>query len=140
MIALSPLTRRIVYVMTFELFGIIFATILLSAMSGGMAHDSLPVAVFTSLAAVTWNFIYNTLFDAWEDRNCIRKRTLPLRAAHALGFEGGLALALIPFFMWWYSVDVLTALKMEIAILVFFLLYAFVFTLIFDQIVPRRLQ
>jgi len=138
MIALSPLARRIAYVTTFEILAILFATFLLSALSGGDAQTSLPVAAASSLAAVAWNFIYNTLFEAWEECKGIVKRTVVLRVAHAVGFEGGLVLILIPLFMWWYSIGPWMALKMEIALLIFFLVYTFFFTLLFDWLVPRR--
>lgn len=121
----------------FELFAIVFATVLLAAMNDGPAHDSLPIAVASSVAAVIWNFVYNTLFEKWEQRNNIRVRTVLLRMAHAIGFEGGLVLILIPLFMWWYSIGPMTALFMEVALLVFFLVYTFFFTLLFDYIVPR---
>lgn len=140
MIALSPLARRIAYVTIFEIFAILFATFLLSALSGGPAHDSVPVAVASSLAAVVWNFIYNTLFETWETRRRIRRRSVSLRIAHAIGFEGGLLLIFVPLFMWWYSVGPLTALKMQIVLLVFFLIYTFLFTLLFDWLVPRKVE
>lgn len=63
---LSPLARRITYVVVFEIFAIAFATMLLATLSGGEAQGSLPVAVASSVAAVVWNFIYNTLFERWE--------------------------------------------------------------------------
>ena len=137
MLMLKPVTRRIVYVTIFELLAIVFATLLLSAMNDGSAQNSLPVAIASSTAAVIWNFIYNTLFERWERRNNVRHRSVLLRAIHAIGFEGGLVLILIPLFMWWYSVGPLTALMMEAALLVFFLVFTFVFTWIFDRIVPR---
>ena len=125
MIALSPLARRIAYVTTFEILAILFATFLLSALSGGDAQTSLPVAAASSLAAVAWNFIYNTLFEAWEERKGIVKRTVVLRVAHAVGFEGGLVLILIPLFMWWYSIGPWMAEDRSLADL---LVYTFFFT------------
>src|SRR5690606_36499303 len=106
----------------------------------GDTHNSLPVAAASSLAAVIWNFIYNTVFETWEQRNNIRTRSVLLRAVHTIGFEGGLVVILIPLFMWWYSVGVLAALSMEIALLVFFLVYTFLFTWLFDIIVPRAME
>lgn len=90
MITLSPIKRRLLYVSVFELLGIVFATLVLMALSGGDAKQSLPVAVIVSTAAVVWNFIYNTLFEAWEARKQIQARTVKIRTAHAIGFEGGL--------------------------------------------------
>jgi len=137
MITLSPLTRRVTYVVVFEALAISLATLLLTALSGGEAHSSLPVAAVSSFAAVIWNFIYNTIFERWERRNNVQQRKLKHRLAHAAGFEGGLVMILIPMFMWWYQVGPIEALKMEISLLVFFLVFTFVFTWTFDRVVPQ---
>lgn len=134
MITLSPLKRRLVYVTVFEVLGIVFATLVLMALSGGEAQESLPVAIIVSTAAVIWNFIYNTLFEAWESRNRIQERTFKIRSIHAIGFEGGLFLFCLPVYMLWYGVGIWTALTMEAALLLFFLVYTFVFTLVFDKV------
>ena len=135
---LSPLARRITYVVVFEIFAIAFATILLATLSGGEAQGSLPVAVASSVAAVVWNFIYNTLFERWERLRRIQTRSLGLRVVHAAGFEFGLIAILIPLFMFWYQVGPFDALVMQVALLIFFLVFTFVFTLIFDYVVPIK--
>ncbi|WP_404863480.1 PACE efflux transporter [Georhizobium sp. MAB10] len=135
---LSPVARRITYVVIFEVIAISLATLLLTALSGGEAHGSFPVAAASSLAAIVWNFVYNTLFERWEQGRQIETRALGLRIAHTIGFEGGLIAILIPLFMWWYQVGPVEALKMEVALLVFFLVFTFVFTWIFDRLVPIK--
>lgn len=65
LITLSPLKRRLIYVVVFEGIAIILSTFILMWLSGSDALQSLPVAVMVSLAAVIWNFIYNTGFEAW---------------------------------------------------------------------------
>lgn len=142
MLTLNPLPRRILYVTLFEALAILLATLLLSLLSGGDAAGNLPVAIVASTVAVVWNFVYNTGFEAWERRRATATggdmtRSIGVRVLHTLGFEGGLVLLLIPLFMWWYSVGVLTALAMEAALLMFFLVYTFVFTWIFDLLVLR---
>ncbi len=134
MITLSPFKRRLVYVTIFEVLGILFATLVLMALSGGEAQESLPVAIIVSSVAVIWNFIFNTLFESWESRSQIKERTLKVRVIHAIGFEGGLFLFCLPIYMLWYGVGIWTALTMEAALLLFFLVYTFVFTLAFDQV------
>ena len=134
MITLSPIKRRLVYVTIFEVLGIVFATLVLMALSGGAAQDSLPVAIIVSTAAVIWNFIYNTFFESWESRNHIQERTLKIRSVHAIGFAGGLFLYCLQVYMLWYEVGVWTTINMEEALLLFFLVYTFVFTLAFDQV------
>ena len=134
MITLSPLKRRIVYVTVFEIIAIISSTFVLMKLSGGDAAESLPVAVMVSLAAVIWNFLYNTAFEAWERRKQVPKRTLLIRSVHAIGFEGGLVLICLPLYMIWYDVGFIKAFMMEAALLLFFLIYTFIFTLAFDKI------
>ena len=134
LITLSPLKRRLIYVVVFEGIAIILSTFILMWLSGSDALQSLPVAVMVSLAAVIWNFIYNTGFEAWERHKKIEERPVLIRSAHAIGFEGGLVLICLPLYMLWYGVGVYEAFMMEVALLLFFLVYTFVFTLIFDRI------
>ena len=140
MLTMTPLPRRITYVVLFEGLAIILATGLLAWLSGGSAHGNLPVAAMASAAAVIWNFIYNTGFEMWEARTGTAHRSVMRRILHACGFETGLVVILIPLFMWWYDVGPLAALAMEAALLVFFLVFTFVFTWAFDRIVPRQPQ
>lgn len=134
LITLSPIKRRLVYVTVFEIIAIISSTFVLMYLSGSDASESLPVAVMVSLAAVIWNFIYNTGFENWERRKQVTQRTLLIRSAHAIGFEGGLVLICLPLYMIWYDVGFIKAFIMEAALLLFFLVYTFLFTLGFDKI------
>ncbi|PNK61667.1 hypothetical protein A6J60_012860 [Psychrobacter sp. FDAARGOS_221] len=140
LIYLSPLKRRLVYVIVFEVVAIILSTYILMWINGGETMESLPVAVMVSLAAVIWNFIYNTAFEAWERRRQNQERTLLVRSIHAVGFEGGLILVCLPLYMIWYDVGVYEAFMTIIGLLLFFLAYTFVFTLIFDKIFPLSNQ
>ena len=134
LIALSPIKRRLVYVTIFEIIAIISSTFVLMLLSDSSVAKSLPVAIMVSLVAVIWNFIYNTGFEAWERRRDISKRTLFIRSIHAVGFEGGLCLVCLPIYMIWYKVGLIDAFFMEAALLLFFLVYTFLFTLGFDKI------
>lgn len=134
MITLSPFKRRIVYVIVFEFVAIISSTFVLMKLSDSDASESLPVAMMVSLAAIIWNFVYNTAFETWEERRQIAERTLLIRSVHALIFEVGLVLICLPLYMIWYDVGLIQAFMMEAALLLFFLIYNFVFTFIFDKI------
>ena len=103
-------------------------------LSDSDAYESLPVAIMVSSVAVLWNYIYNTAFEAWECRTRIMVRTLKIRCIHTLGFEAGLFLFCLPLYMLWYDVGVWVAMYMESALLLFFLVYTFVFTWLFDQV------
>lgn len=142
MFVLEPRMRRIVYVIIFEALAILFSTFLLASLSGGPAHDSLPIAVAVSFIAVVWNYIFNTGFEACERRFQIPERTIKIRIVHAIGFELGLFIFTVPLYMIWFQVGVLDALVMEAAILVFFLIYTFIFTWIFDAffVLPQHIR
>lgn len=100
---------------------------------GGQAQESLPVATAVSFIAVVWNYIYNALFEKWEQKKQITTRSLYVRIIHSLGFEAGLLAFTLPLYMIWYSVGLWVAFTMVAALLVFFLVYTFIFTLVFDQ-------
>jgi len=134
LITLAPIKRRIVYVTVFEIIAIISSTLILMALSGGDAVQSLPVAVMVSAAAVIWNFVFNSLFEGWEQRRGNPERTVVIRVIHALIFEGGIFLICLPLYMVWYGVGLYEAFVMESALLLFFLIYTFLFTLFFDKI------
>jgi uncharacterized membrane protein len=134
LITLSPVKRRIVYVIVFEILAIISSTFVLMKLSNSDASESLPAAMMISLAAIIWNFLYNTAFEAWERHRQVAQRTLLIRSAHALIFEIGLVLICLPIYIIWYDVGLIEAFMMEAALMIFFLIYNFVFTFIFDKI------
>lgn len=137
MMYLKPAIRRVVYVSTFELLAIFLSSMLLSGMSDGNMSNALPVAVGVSVIAVIWNYVYNTLFEAWENRKGLESRSFRVRIVHTALFEAGFILLAVPLFMWWYQVDIITAFMMELGILIFFLFYTFIFTWAFDNIFVR---
>lgn len=134
MFDLAPTKRRLIYVASFEALAIILSTLILMVMSDGDAQNSLPVAIIVSAIAVTWNYLFNSAFEAMERRLQIAHRSLALRTVHAVSFEAGLVLATVPLYMIWYGVGLWQAFQMEVTLLVFFLIFTFVFTWIFDQI------
>ena len=131
---LHGLRRRVVYVTLYELIAIVAATIGLMLLSNQAAGHSGVVAVLASAIAVLWNLLFNTLFERWEARQTVRGRSLRRRVAHAIGFEGGLALILIPVFAWWFNVSLWQALVMDFWMVLFFLAYTFSFNWAFDRI------
>jgi uncharacterized membrane protein len=126
--------RRIVYVALYEAIAIVMASIGLMLMSGAGVFDSGVLAAVTSAIAVAWNGVFNALFERWEARQQNRERTLGRRIVHALGFELGLVVFLVPLMAWWLDVSLWQALVMDLSLVVFFLVYTFVFTWAFDAI------
>lgn len=134
---MSPTIRRIIYVISYEIVAILLLTLGLLVLGFGGGQSGV-LAVASSTIAVVWNFIWTTIFEAWERRQDSQTRTLPRRITHALGFEGGLVIFLLPVVAWILNVSLLQALILEAGILVFFLIYTFVFLWLFDRVLPPR--
>jgi len=131
---MQGIQRRVTYVALYELIAIVAASLLLALVSGqGMAHSGV-VAVAASAIAIVWNLGFNYVFERWEARQVVRGRSLRRRVAHAIGFEGGLGLLLVPLMAWWFDVTLLQALWMDLGLLLFFLGYTFVFSWCFDRV------
>jgi uncharacterized membrane protein len=128
------LKRKIVYVVSFELIAIVLASTLVRALSDSPLSAAGITAVASSAIAMAWNYVYNTLFEAWEARQARKGRGLLRRAVHAIGFEAGLVTMLVPLFAWVLGISLLAALLLNAAMIVFFLVYGFVFNLVFDRV------
>ncbi len=95
------------------------------------------VALVSTTLAMLWNYAYNLGFDhalVWL-RLPVRK-TLALRILHALLFEAGLLLLLVPFIAWYLAVPLGQAFLMDLSLAGFYLVYAFVFNWLYDLAVP----
>ena len=125
--------RRVVFVSLYELIAIVSSGLLFVAI-GQEAGASGAMAVAASTIAIVWNVTFNHLFERWEARQRVKGRSVLRRCVHAVGFEGGLALVLIPLMAWWFGVTLWEATLMEAGLLLFFLAYTYVFNWVFDHI------
>lgn len=126
--------RRLLYVTLFEGLAIAIVTLALLVFTGAGAASASGLAIGSSAIALGWNLVFNMLFERWERRQPTRGRSAARRVAHAIGFEGGLLLFLVPFFAWWLGVSLWQALVLDIGFLLFFLVYNFVFAWAFDRL------
>ena len=131
---MSPARRKIIYAVSFETLGTLLATGALMLMSDAEAGSSLVLSVLTATIALSWSFVFNTVFEAWEARQPVKGRSLRRRTAHALLFEGGLVLICIPVMAWWLQVGYLEALVYEAGLIALFIVYTYAFTWAFDRI------
>lgn len=131
---MSPMRRKILYAVSFETLGTVVASVGLMLMSEASAASSFALSVIAATIALCWSYVYNTIFESWEARQSVRGRSLSRRAAHALLFEGGLVLILVPVMAWWLQVGLLEALVYEAGLIVLFIVYTYVFTWGFDRI------
>lgn len=132
---MSPTLRRVIYVLSYEAFALLLATGGLMALGHSGSHSGIT-ALVSSVIALSWNFVWTTLFEAWERRQASRRRTVKRRIGHALGFEAGLIFFLVPAMAWTLQVGYVEAFLLDLGLIVFFLIYTFVFAWLFDLVFP----
>lgn len=133
-VAFSPPVRRVVQAVLYETIAVAVMTPTLSLAFDQSAGSALGLSVLMSSIALAWNYLFNTAFEWWEVRQSTKGRSLGRRAAHGLGFEGGLALLLVPVMAYWLDISLWQALLADLGILVFFLVYTVAFTWVFDKV------
>lgn len=133
--------ERFFHSLGFELLAIAICAPLGAWVLGySLAHMGL-LTLMISLVAMSWNMVFNTLFDRAQQRIGF-KRTLMARGVHALMFEVGLLLAVVPLAAWWLGIGLWEAFVLDIGIALFFLPYTFAFNWTYDHlraaVVARR--
>ena len=96
--------------------------------------STLPLSVLMATIALSWNYVFNALFERWEKKQTTKGRSWQRRLVHGAGFEGGLVLVLVPLTAYWLNISLWQALLAEIGLLLTFFIYAIVFTWAFDKV------
>jgi len=131
---LQGVRRKVVHATLYEAIAVSVVTAAVMLFTNkGLAHAG-SLALATSVAAVSWNMVFNSLFEAWERRQADRARTLRRRIAHAIGFEGGLILLTVPLIAWWLDMSWWAAFVADLGLVAFFLVYTFCFNWGFDHV------
>jgi uncharacterized membrane protein len=125
--------RRVVYVTAYEGIAILITAAAMVLLGYDAGHAG-AASVMASAVAILWNLAWNWLFEAWEARQAAGGRGVARRIAHAIGFEGGLLVFLVPLMAWWLGIGLFEALVLDVGFLAFFLVYTFVFNLGFDTL------
>ncbi|MGP1044736.1 PACE efflux transporter [Serratia sp. CY55921] len=126
--------RKLVYVTAYEIIGMAISALGLALLSGHAPSSTGPLAVVITTIAVSWNFIYNYVFEWWESRQVSRARTLKRRILHAVGFQLTLVVYLIPLIARWMGITLWQALLLDMALIVIIPCYTFVFNWAFDKL------
>lgn len=94
------------------------------------------LSLIISLTAMLWNVLYNAAFDRlWPATRVAR--TIRVRALHASGFEGGLALVCIPLTALMLHMSLTEAFMVEIGLVLFILPYTMAYNGIYDVVRER---
>lgn len=131
---MKPKSRRVLQAILYEVFAIAFVGPVLSVIFDKAPASTLGLAFVLSSIALAWNYVFNSLFERWESRQTVPGRSFTRRLAHGIGFEGGLAVILVPVMSLWLSIPPLTAFLANLGLLAFFFVYAIAFTWAFDRV------
>jgi uncharacterized membrane protein len=131
---MSPSTRRVLQALLYEAIAIAVVGPVLSLAFDKSPTSTFGLAVVLSTVALTWNYVFNWIFERWESRQSVRGRSFARRLAHGAGFEGGLVIILLPVMSLWLDISLTTAFLANLGLLVFFFFYAIAFTWCFDRV------
>ncbi len=128
---------RIRCAILFEIIGLLVVTPLGALAFEKQLHDIGAVALVSATLATLWNYLYNLGFDRLmlRFRGDVRK-TPPIRVVHAVAFEAGLLIVLMPFVAWYLGIGLVEAFMIDLSFAGFYLVYAFVFNWLYDVVFP----
>lgn len=128
---------RIRHALTFEILGLLLVTPLGAYVFQMPVHHIGVAALAGATIATVWNYVYNLAYDRMLLRllGHVRK-SLRQRILHAVLFELGLLLVLMPFFAWYLEISLLEAFIMDAGFAGFYLVYAFLFNWAYDIVFP----
>jgi len=125
--------ERFFQALGFEVLAIAFCAPLGAWLLGySLGHMGL-LTLMISLLAMGWNMLFNALFDRAQRHHGF-ERTLAVRAVHAVLFEIGLILQIVPLAAWWLGIGLWESLVLDIGISLFFMPYTFVFNWTYDHV------
>ncbi|OWW02080.1 hypothetical protein ATY81_22635 [Rhizobium sp. R72] len=128
---------RIRHAISFEIIGLALVTPLGALAFGMPMADIGVVGVAGATLATVWNYIYNLGFDHLIKRlTGGTQKSVAMRLLHAVMFETGLLLALLPMIAWYLGISVVQALMMDVSFALFYVVYAFVFNWAYDRVFP----
>ena len=129
----KSIKERFFHALGFEVLAIAICAPLGAWLLGySLAHIGL-LTLMISLLAMLWNMVFNALFDSAQRRMGFQRSVLA-RVVHALLFEIGLILAVVPLAAWWLDIGLWEAFVLDIGIVLFFLPYSFAFNWSYDHL------
>ena len=128
---------RIRHTLSFEIIGLMIAIPLGALIFHHPMEQIGVVTVVASLIATMWNYFYNLGFDhAMKRLTGSVVKSVPVRIGHAVLFELGLLALMLPFVAWYMGISLIDAFLLDLALAVFYMVYAFVFNWAYDRVFP----
>jgi uncharacterized membrane protein len=125
--------ERIFHAVIFEVTANVIIALSLAWLMNVSVLQSGSLSVISALTATVWNFVFNKFFDALQKKYQFQ-RTFLVRAIHAVGFETGLIISLIPVAMFMLNLTIAEAFFVEIGLVLFFLPYTMLFNWLYDYL------
>lgn len=128
---------RIRHAISFEIIGLLLVVPLGAWVFHMPLHDIGMVGIVSATIATAWNFVYNYVFDLFLQRTAgTTEKSGLARVCHAILFEVGLLVVLMPFIAWYLGVSLWQAFVMDLSFALFYMFYAFGFNWAYDRIFP----
>jgi len=128
---------RIRHALSFEIIGILLATPLGVLVFGLHGGDSAVIVIGSATVAMAWNYLYNLGFDhGLKALGRSTEKSFITRIIHAVLFEIGLLLMLMPLIALYLGITLWEALVMDLAFALFYMGYALVFNWAYDRLFP----
>jgi uncharacterized membrane protein len=134
---MRSVSDRIRHAISFEIIGLAIITPLGALAFGMPIADIGIVGIASATVATAWNYLYNLGFDhAMQRMTGGTQKSMAMRVLHAVLFEGGLLVALLPLIAWYLGVSLMQAFLMDVSFAAFYLIYAFAFNWAYDRLFP----
>jgi uncharacterized membrane protein len=138
---MRTVSDRIRHALCFEAIGLAIMIPLGTWLFGLHLSEMGLIGIGSATAATVWNYFYNLGFDhAMQRLRGHTRKGLWLRVAHAILFEAGLLVILLPPIAWYLGIGLMQAFVMDISIAAFYVAYAFLFNLAYDRVFPVPLR
>ncbi|HFU1333028.1 TPA: PACE efflux transporter [Enterobacter kobei] len=125
--------ERIFHAVIFEVIANVIIALSLAWLMNVSILQSGSLSVISALTATAWNFVFNKLFDSLQKKYRFQ-RTFLVCAIHAVGFETGLIITLMPVAMVMLDLPITEAFFVEIGLVLFFLPYTMLFNWLYDYL------
>ncbi|AKR56780.1 membrane protein [Devosia sp. H5989] len=130
---------RVRHALMFEIVGLAIVIPAGSYLFGLPAAHMGVIGIVGATVATLWNFVFNLGFDhALLRLQGHTRKSVAVRVAHAVLFEIGLLAMLLPMIAWYLGVSLVQAFLMDMSMVVFYVVYAFVFNIAYDRVFPVR--
>lgn len=126
-------TERLFQALLFEVLAVLLCTPLFAWLMGKGMGQMGALAAANSTAAVLWNMLFNAGADRLRARLGVAAG-VAWRSAHAIAFEGTLALMTVPLAVWWLGISLSAAILLDAGLVAFFIPYTYAYHWVYDTL------